>query len=88
MTVAVEMATAATAVISGFTRGTADQAAALMKPLNFADKQAVSEWPDLVPASTAVPAAAAQQENDDHYDEYGGEIHVSSFECRRSVPPN
>jgi phage terminase small subunit len=32
---------------------------------------AISIAPDfcLVPASTAVPAAAAQQENDDHYDE-------------------
>jgi hypothetical protein len=43
--------------------------------------------PSLVPASTAIPAAAAQEENYDHYDEY--RFHVSSYECSpMRVAPN
>jgi hypothetical protein len=33
-----------------------------------------SSW--LVPASTAVPAAAAEQNNNDRYNKYRGDIHV------------
>jgi len=29
-----------------------------------------------VPASTAVPAAAAKQQNDNYYDEKSGDVHV------------
>ena len=38
-----------------------------------------------VPASTAVPAAAAKQQNDNYYDEKSGYVHVSLLIAVRFV---